>query len=63
MVAKRHKITNAPLFKKHWDKNFFFLCPFAVYYLRYAVMSFFTISRISLAEGKTAGQKYIVKSP
>jgi hypothetical protein len=34
-----------------------FLCPFAVYYLRYAVTLFFTISRISLAEGKTAGQK------
>jgi hypothetical protein len=33
------------------------LCPFAVYYLRYAVTSFFTMSRISLAEGKTAGQK------
>ncbi len=34
-----------------------FLCPFAVYYLRYAVRSFFTLSRISLADGKTAGQK------
>ena len=34
-----------------------FLCPFAVYYLRYAVTSFFTISRISLADGKRAGQK------
>jgi hypothetical protein len=34
-----------------------FLCPFAVYYLRYAVWSFFTLSRISLADGKTAGQK------
>jgi hypothetical protein len=33
------------------------LCPFAVYYLRYAVTSFFTISRISLADGKRAGQK------
>ena len=33
------------------------LCPFAVYYLRYAVRSFFTLSRISLADGKTAGQK------
>ena len=33
------------------------LCPFAVYYLRYAVTSFFTISRIYLAEGKRAGQK------
>jgi hypothetical protein len=38
------------------------LCPFAVHYLRYAVTSFFTISRISLADGKRAGQ-YIVKSP
>ncbi len=35
-----------------WD-----LCPFAVYYLRYAVRSFFTMSRISLADGKRAGQK------
>jgi hypothetical protein len=34
-----------------------FLCPFAVYYLRYAVRSFFTLSRISLADFKTAGQK------
>jgi hypothetical protein len=34
-----------------------FLCPFALYYLRYAVRSFFTLSRISLADGKTAGQK------
>jgi hypothetical protein len=33
------------------------LCPFAVYYLRYAVRSFFTLPRISLADGKTAGQK------
>jgi hypothetical protein len=33
------------------------LCPFAVYYLRYAVRSFFTLSRISLADGKRAGQK------
>jgi hypothetical protein len=30
---------------------------FAVYYLRYAVRSFFTMSRISLADGKRAGQK------
>jgi hypothetical protein len=35
----------------------YFLCPFAVYYLRYGVRSFFTMSRISLADGKTAGQK------
>jgi hypothetical protein len=28
-----------------------FLCPFAVYYLRYAVRSFFTLFRISLADG------------
>ncbi len=33
------------------------LCPFAEHYLRYAVTSFFTISRISLADGKRAGQK------
>ncbi len=33
------------------------LCPFAVYYLRYAVRSFFTLSRISPPEGKRAGQK------
>jgi hypothetical protein len=38
-------------------KNTLVLCPFAVYYLRYAVRSFFTLSRISLADGKTAGQK------
>ncbi len=37
--------------------NICFLCPFAVYYLCYAVTSFFTLSRISLAVGKTAGQK------
>ncbi len=36
---------------------FNFLCPFALYYLRYAVTSFFTISRIYLANGKRAGQK------
>ena len=33
------------------------LCPFAVYYIRYAVRSFFTMSRISLADSKRAGQK------
>ncbi len=33
------------------------LCPFAVYYLHYAVRSFFTMSRISLADSKRAGQK------
>ncbi len=33
------------------------LCPSAVYYLRYAVRSFFTISRIYLADGKRAEQK------
>ncbi len=33
------------------------LCPFAVYYLCYAVRSFFTMSRTSLADGKRAGQK------
>ncbi len=37
--------------------NVFSLCPFAVYYLRYAVRSFFTLSRISLADSKRAGQK------
>ena len=37
--------------------NHFLLCPFAVYYLRYGVRSFFTMSRFSLADGKTAGQK------
>ncbi len=37
----------------------YILCPFAVYYIRYAyaVRSFFTMSRISLADGKRAGQK------
>jgi hypothetical protein len=39
------------VYRKH------FLCPFAVYYLRYAVTSFFTLSRISLVDGKRAGQK------
>jgi hypothetical protein len=34
-----------------------FLCPFAVYYILYAVRSFFTMSRISLVDGKRAGQK------
>jgi hypothetical protein len=34
-----------------------FLCPFAAYFLRYATTSFFTISRIPLSDGKTAGQK------
>ncbi len=33
------------------------LCPFAVYYLRYGVRSFFTMYRIPPADGKTAGQK------
>ncbi|MFN9905853.1 MAG: hypothetical protein ACK56F_06970, partial [bacterium] len=36
------------------------LCPFAVYYLRYAVRSFFIISRIS---AKERDKKYSVKSP
>ncbi len=35
----------------------YFVCPFAVYYLRYAVRSFFTMYRISLADGKRAGCK------
>ncbi len=46
-VQKKHKIRQPNEF----------LCPFAVYYLRYAVRSFFTMSRISLAEGKRAVQK------
>ena len=33
------------------------LCPSAVYYLRYVVMSFFTMSRTSLSDGKRSGQK------
>jgi hypothetical protein len=37
--------------------QFSILCPFAVYYLRYAVRPLFTMSRISLADGKRAGQK------
>jgi hypothetical protein len=37
-----------------------FLCPFAVYYLRYAVRLFFTLSRIS---AKERDKKYNVKSP
>jgi hypothetical protein len=36
------------------------LCPFAVYYLRYAVRSFFIISRISAKERE---KKYSVKLP
>jgi hypothetical protein len=32
-----------------------FLCPFAVYYLRYGVRPLFTMSRISLVDGKRAG--------
>ena len=40
-----------------YSVNLYFLCTFAVYYLRYAVRSFFTLSRISLADGKRAGQK------
>jgi hypothetical protein len=33
------------------------LCPFAVYYLRNGVWLLFTMSRMSLADGKRAGQK------
>jgi hypothetical protein len=33
----------------------YFLCPVAVYYLRYAVRSFFTISCISLADSNGNG--------
>jgi hypothetical protein len=40
-----------------WVRMHACLCPFAVYYLRYAVRSFFTMSRISPADGKRAGQK------
>ena len=40
--------------------TFKYLCPFAVYYLRYAVRSFFIISRIS---AKERDKKYSVKSP
>ncbi len=36
---------------------FYLLCPFAEYYLRFSVTSFFTMSRISLVDGKRAGQK------
>ncbi len=39
------------------NKKILYLCPFAEYYLRYAVTPFFTISRISLVDGKRAGQK------
>jgi hypothetical protein len=39
------------------------LCPFAVYNLRYAVTSFFTMYRNSLADGKRAGQKVHRKMP
>ncbi len=39
----------------------YFLCPFAVYYIRYADRSFFTMYRISLADGKRAGQKVQLK--
>ncbi len=41
----------------------FFLCPFAEYYLRYGVRSFFTMYRIPPADGKTAGQKVQCKIP
>ncbi len=44
-----------PALPKH--SSYQILCPFAVYYLRYAVTSFFTLSRISLLDGKRAGQK------
>ena len=37
--------------------NYFVNSFYSVYYLRYAVRSFFTMSRISLADGKGAGQK------
>ncbi len=40
-----------------WDILFYFLCPSVVYYLRYAVRSFFIISRTIPHLGKRAGQK------
>jgi hypothetical protein len=42
---------------KHRTCTINFLCPFAVYYLRYEVTSFFTLSRIFIVDGKRAGQK------
>ncbi len=49
--------SNILYFKGPGKREDYILCPFAVYYLRYAVTSFFTMSRISLADGKRAGQK------
>ncbi len=44
--------------RRSFEKKFkLLLCPFAVYYLRYAVRSFFTMSRMSLVDGNRAGQK------
>ncbi len=59
MSKKVHKNAKYCSFKKFVMFRCFknVLCPFAVYFLRYTVTSFFTISRISLADGKTAGQK------
>ncbi len=65
MLAKNDNICNTSVvlylcMDYLWDPCRFlytFLCPFAVYYLRYAVRSFFTMSRISPADGKRAGQK------
>jgi hypothetical protein len=56
LIAQQEKFTNPhSKYAQHMWKEF--LCPFAVYYLRYAFTSFFTLSHISLADGKRAGQK------
>jgi hypothetical protein len=55
-IGKQH-IFLLFVFTDSSKKTQHFLCPFAEYYLRYAVTSFFTISRISLVDGKRAGQK------
>ncbi len=53
-----HNITFTTILLVHQSLiRLLILCPFAVYCLRYAVKSFFTMSRISLADGKRAGQK------
>ncbi len=48
-------LTNKILFKMFNTGKSIFLCPFAVYYLSYGARPLFTISRISLADGKRAG--------
>jgi hypothetical protein len=52
-----HKPEDGVFMKEKKFYSIFFLCPFAEYYLRYAVTSFFTISRISLVDRKREGQK------